>query len=255
MHDLHKVSHMPKSEYATALLACTTASAMLYATTSCAELWLTRRAISATVPLERISPNLINPQISYTSRTTLSTGTKRAFKSKRQAKRVAFASISMSSPAIGTESQAADATRAMPLFMIASAAEVKTVSTAPTWRITLANLLAGATAGCAVEAALYPIDTIKTRLQAMIGGGGWKALMASGGSKGLYAGVWGNLAGVAPSSALFMAVYEPVKQAVYKRWVASWVKQHKLRDLLFCRALSDPASVISTNERLSVLKR
>jgi hypothetical protein len=34
---------------------------------------------------------------------------------------------------------------------------------------------------------------------------------------GACAGVWGNLAGVAPSSALFMAVYEPVKQAVY-RW-------------------------------------
>jgi hypothetical protein len=64
---------------------------------------------------------------------------------------------------------------------------------------------------------LYPIDTIKTRLQAMIGGGGWKALVKSGGGKGLYAGVWGNLAGVAPSSALFMAVYEPVKQWMYAR--------------------------------------
>jgi hypothetical protein len=30
----------------------------------------------------------------------------------------------------------------------------------------------------------------------MIGGGGFKALMSSGGGKGLYAGVWGNLAGV-----------------------------------------------------------
>jgi hypothetical protein len=29
----------------------------------------------------------------------------------------------------------------------------------------------------------------------MIGGGGLKALMSSGGGKGLYAGVWGNLAG------------------------------------------------------------
>lgn len=37
-------------------------------------------------------------------------------------------------------------------------------------------------------AALYPIDTIKTRLQAMIGGGGIKALLQSGGGKGLYAG-------------------------------------------------------------------
>jgi hypothetical protein len=48
----------------------------------------------------------------------------------------------------------------------------------------------------------------------MIGGGGFKALLESGGGKGLYAGVWGNLAGVVPSSALFMSVYEPVKQMV-----------------------------------------
>ncbi|KIY99414.1 S-adenosylmethionine carrier protein [Monoraphidium neglectum] len=85
------------------------------------------------------------------------------------------------------------------------------------WRVVLANLLAGAVAGCAVEGALYPIDTIKTRLQAMIGGGGFKALIESGGGRGLYAGVWGNLAGVVPSSALFMSVYEPVKQMVYRR--------------------------------------
>jgi solute carrier family 25 S-adenosylmethionine transporter 26 len=51
------------------------------------------------------------------------------------------------------------------------------------------------TAAAAAAAALYPIDTIKTRLQAMIGGGGIKALLSSGGGKGLYAGVWGNLAG------------------------------------------------------------
>jgi solute carrier family 25 (mitochondrial S-adenosylmethionine transporter), member 26 len=51
----------------------------------------------------------------------------------------------------------------------------------------------------------------------MIGGGGFKALMQSGGGKGLYAGVWGNLVGVVPSSALFMCVYEPVKQMVRPR--------------------------------------
>lgn len=66
------------------------------------------------------------------------------------------------------------------------------------------------------HAALYPIDTIKTRLQAMIGGGGLQALLSQGGGKSLYAGVWGNLAGVAPSSAIFMACYEPVKLAVQK---------------------------------------
>jgi solute carrier family 25 S-adenosylmethionine transporter 26 len=100
--------------------------------------------------------------------------------------------------------------------MIASAAESTSSNGMPSWGAIVANLAAGATAGCAVEAALYPIDTIKTRLQAMIGGGGMKALLQSGGGKGLYAGVWGNLVGVAPSSAIFMAFYEPVKQAVHK---------------------------------------
>lgn len=104
----------------------------------------------------------------------------------------------------------------VPLFMLASATECCSPSTStPTvWRTALGNFAAGATAGCAVELALYPIDTIKTRLQAMIGGGGFKALMQSGGGKGLYAGVWGNLAGVAPASAIFMAFYEPTKKAV-----------------------------------------
>ncbi|CAG9467130.1 unnamed protein product [Pedinophyceae sp. YPF-701] len=81
----------------------------------------------------------------------------------------------------------------------------------PRWRIVAGDLAAGATAGAAVEAALYPIDTIKTRLQAMRSGGGIRALLQSGGGKALYAGLWGNLAGVAPASALFMAVYEPAK--------------------------------------------
>lgn len=31
-----------------------------------------------------------------------------------------------------------------------------------------------------------------------------------------HAGVWGNLAGVAPASAIFISVYEPVKQMVEK---------------------------------------
>jgi solute carrier family 25 S-adenosylmethionine transporter 26 len=76
------------------------------------------------------------------------------------------------------------------------------------------HLAAGATAGAAVEAALYPIDTIKTRLQLAAKGGGLRALVAGGGGKALYAGVWGNLAGVAPASAIFMGAYEPIKARV-----------------------------------------
>ncbi|KAH9691945.1 S-adenosylmethionine carrier 1 [Citrus sinensis] len=65
--------------------------------------------------------------------------------------------------------------------------------------------IAGGTAGVFVEAALYPIDTIKTRLQAAHGGGKINL-------KGLYSGLVGNLAGVFPASAIFLGIYEPVKQ-------------------------------------------
>lgn len=118
-----------------------------------------------------------------------------------------FASISAS---------AAHARPAGPAFTVASAAESPSprFDGVPQWRVMAGNLAAGATAGCSVEAALYPLDTVKTRLQAMRSGGGLSALLRAGGGRALYAGVWGNLAGVAPASAIFMAVYEPVKQAV-----------------------------------------
>ncbi len=66
--------------------------------------------------------------------------------------------------------------------------------------------------GCLLSAALYPIDTIKTRLQLARTGGGIRALLQSGGGKALYTGVFGNLAGVAPATAVFMAIYEPLKK-------------------------------------------
>lgn len=72
-------------------------------------------------------------------------------------------------------------------------------------RILVEGAIAGATAGVVVETALYPIDTIKTRLQAARSGG--KIVF-----KGLYSGLAGNLAGVLPASAIFVGVYEPLKR-------------------------------------------
>ncbi|CAH9105705.1 unnamed protein product [Cuscuta europaea] len=69
--------------------------------------------------------------------------------------------------------------------------------------------IAGAAAGVVVETVLYPIDTIKTRLQVVRGGG--EIIM-----KGLYSGLAGNLAGVLPASAIFVGVYEPTKQFLLK---------------------------------------
>ncbi|KAK6150523.1 hypothetical protein DH2020_015455 [Rehmannia glutinosa] len=76
-------------------------------------------------------------------------------------------------------------------------------------RILFEGVIAGGTAGVVVETALYPIDTIKTRLQAARGGG--KIIL-----KGLYSGLAGNLAGVLPASAVFVGVYEPAKQKLLR---------------------------------------
>ncbi|KAL3627723.1 putative S-adenosylmethionine carrier 2, chloroplastic [Castilleja foliolosa] len=67
------------------------------------------------------------------------------------------------------------------------------------------NAASGAAAGALVETVMYPIDTIKTRLQAVRGGGEINL-------KGLYSGLAGNLVGVIPASALFIGVYEPTKK-------------------------------------------
>jgi len=70
----------------------------------------------------------------------------------------------------------------------------------------MGHVTAGAFAGAAVELALYPLNTIKTRLQAARGG-------SSVNLKHLYKGFGGNILGAVPACAVFFAVYgyEPVK--------------------------------------------
>ncbi|KAL9098036.1 MAG: hypothetical protein Q9163_006220 [Psora crenata] len=69
-------------------------------------------------------------------------------------------------------------------------------------------LLAGALAGTTVDLSLYPLDTLKTRLQSSAG------FRASGGFRGVYAGVGSALIGSAPGAALFFVSYEGVKDAL-----------------------------------------
>ncbi|KAL8769486.1 MAG: hypothetical protein Q9209_004547 [Squamulea sp. 1 TL-2023] len=66
-------------------------------------------------------------------------------------------------------------------------------------------LLAGALAGTTVDLSLYPIDTLKTRLQSSAG------FYPSGGFRGIYAGVGSAVVGSAPGAALFFVTYEEVK--------------------------------------------
>mmetsp|Transcript_1602 Transcript_1602/g.3945 ORF Transcript_1602/g.3945 Transcript_1602/m.3945 type:complete len:114 (-) Transcript_1602:898-1239(-) len=64
------------------------------------------------------------------------------------------------------------------------------------------SLIAGGFAGTSVDVALFPIDTIKTRLQAPQG------FLAAGGFRGIYNGLGAAAAGSAPGAALFFSVYE-----------------------------------------------
>ena len=67
------------------------------------------------------------------------------------------------------------------------------------------SLCSGAAAGTAVDVILFPLDTIKTRLQAP--NGFWEA----GGFKGVYRGLLPVLFGSAPGAALFFSTYESAK--------------------------------------------
>lgn len=66
-------------------------------------------------------------------------------------------------------------------------------------------LLAGGVAGFGVDVSLYPLDTVKTRLQAPDG------FRKSGGFKGIYNGLGPAALGSAPGSALFFFTYEAAK--------------------------------------------
>jgi len=70
------------------------------------------------------------------------------------------------------------------------------------------SLLAGGLAGTTVDLSLYPIDTLKTRLQASSG------FFSSGGFRGVYRGVGSALVGSAPGAALFFVVYDSTKRAL-----------------------------------------
>lgn len=69
----------------------------------------------------------------------------------------------------------------------------------------LVSLLAGACAGTSVDITLFPIDTLKTRMQSPMG------FAKAGGFKGVYNGLFAAASGSAPAAALFFATYETVK--------------------------------------------
>eukprot|EP01036_Dinobryon_divergens_P043671 gene43671-58170_t len=70
----------------------------------------------------------------------------------------------------------------------------------------IVSLLSGGFAGTSVDVALYPLDTIKTRLQSAEGF--WK----TGGFRGVYKGLGIAAIGSSPGAALFFCTYEMSKQ-------------------------------------------
>eukprot|EP00731_Ephydatia_muelleri_P001755 Em0001g1755a len=79
-------------------------------------------------------------------------------------------------------------------------------------------LLAGGLAGTAVDVTLFPLDTMKTRLQSS------KGFWASGGFRRIYAGILPAASASAPSAALFFCTYELLKVVLGSSHVPSpWV--------------------------------
>ncbi|XP_076337706.1 mitochondrial S-adenosylmethionine carrier protein isoform X2 [Tachypleus tridentatus] len=70
----------------------------------------------------------------------------------------------------------------------------------------LMALMAGAAAGIAVDVTLFPVDTVKTRLQSAQGF--WK----TGGFRSIYSGLASAVIGSAPNAAVFFCTYEMIKQ-------------------------------------------
>ena len=71
-------------------------------------------------------------------------------------------------------------------------------------------LVAGGMAGTTVDIALFPIDTLKTRLQSPHG------FIKAGGFRGVYRGIMAAAAGSSPGAALFFGTYETMKPTVSK---------------------------------------
>ncbi|CAD2216445.1 solute carrier family 25 (mitochondrial S-adenosylmethionine transporter), member 26 [Angomonas deanei] len=73
------------------------------------------------------------------------------------------------------------------------------------------SLIAGAAAGLLVDLSLFPIDTVKTRIQSKDG------FIASGGFKNIYKGLSAVAIGSVPGGAAFFFSYDTVRSALFNR--------------------------------------
>ena len=75
----------------------------------------------------------------------------------------------------------------------------------------LTSLISGGLAGTAVDVSLFPLDTIKTRLQSKQG------FLAAGGFRNIYSGLGPAAVGSAPNAALFFCTYDTAKRVGARR--------------------------------------
>jgi len=92
-----------------------------------------------------------------------------------------------------------------------SNSETKTLNSNERKTPIMVSVIAGGLAGTSVDVALFPIDTVKTRLQSPSG------FMNSGGFRRVYNGLGAAAAGSAPGAAFFFCVYDCLKPKLVER--------------------------------------
>eukprot|EP00088_Acartia_fossae_P046933 TRINITY_DN5081_c0_g1_i1.p1 TRINITY_DN5081_c0_g1~~TRINITY_DN5081_c0_g1_i1.p1 ORF type:complete len:269 (-),score=15.44 TRINITY_DN5081_c0_g1_i1:396-1202(-) len=113
----------------------------------------------------------------------------------------------------------------------------------------ISSLVAGGCAGTAVDVSLFPLDTIKTRLQSSQGF--WKA----GGFSRIYAGIGPAAAGSAPVAALFFCTYDSVKKVAKANGVGDGANLHmfaaSLGEITAC-LIRVPVEIVKQRRQASV---
>ncbi|KAM5279690.1 mitochondrial S-adenosylmethionine carrier protein [Ctenodactylus gundi] len=115
------------------------------------------------------------------------------------------------------------------------------------------SLLAGGVAGASVDLILFPLDTIKTRLQSPQG------FRNAGGFRGIYAGVPSTAIGSFPNAAAFFLTYEYVKWALHPGSPSSWMPvKHMLAasagEVVAC-LIRVPSEVVKQRAQVSAASR
>ena len=140
--------------------------------------------------------------------------------SEARARSSALASSSSSSSSNKSDSSAGNETKNNKATTVTTTTETprdtnhhQSKKTLPA-RTLLGLTVSGVCAGVFVETLFYPLDTIKTRLQAARGGTGLLGANSNKANlfKGVFNGLSKNIAGCVPATALFFLAYEPTKR-------------------------------------------